>query len=275
VLSILPPGTHLHCNIPYANDTLQRHLLDIYVPGKNTVKRPVVIWFHGGGWRKGDKNSAMDNMDETVREMIQKKYTIVSVNYRYSSTDKFPAQIQDCYQAVEFIYEHAAEYNLDRSRIAVMGFSAGGHLAALLGLSNDNKINDFYPKAQSPRFKVKLIIDYYGISDLVTLTGPGATDPHIGVTLLTGASAADRPDLSRKASPIQYIDKNDPPCLIFHGDRDEAVSLDQSILLKSELDKAGVKNELMVIKGAPHAGPMFDTENVRRKLFTYLHAYLR
>ncbi|WP_121810279.1 alpha/beta hydrolase [Mucilaginibacter kameinonensis] len=275
ILKLLPHGTILYGNIPYANDTSKRHLLDIYLPpaGKNIF--PVVVWIHGGGWRKGDKFSAMDNMDDSAREMIEKGYAIVSINYRYSSSDKFPAQIQDCNRALSFIEEFGSKYRLDKNNIALIGFSAGGHLAALLGLSNNNDVNTFYKEGKIEQFRIKLIIDYYGISDIVTLKGPGIADPNSGVQLLLGAKAFKEPEKSTEASPVTYIDGNDPPFFIVHGDKDQAVDSSQSVELANKLNQSRVINELMILPNAPHGGNSFDSPAVRSKLFKYLKIYLR
>jgi len=266
---IFQTGTVMYENIPYANDTLKNHLLDIYLPSTGKNSYPLLIWIHGGGWRKGDKYSDMDYMANTVKSLIKKGYAIASINYRYSTKAKFPAQIQDCNQAIEFLYQHAAQYHLDRDKLALIGFSAGGHLAALLGLSNNNTVRSFYHEGEKPHFKVKLVLD------LLSLKGIGATDPNAGVTLLLGASAADRADLAKIASPVTYIDKDDPPFLVVHGDHDEAVDFSQSTLLSSKLKVASVKNELIIVPGAPHAGEMFDAEYIRKKVFLYLHDYLK
>jgi acetyl esterase/lipase len=272
---IFPTTTVMYGNVPYANDTLKNHLLDIYLPPTGKSSYPVLIWIHGGGWRKGDKHSDMDYMANTVKSLIKKGYAIASINYRYSTKAKFPAQIQDCNQAIEFLYQHAAQYHLDRDKLALTGFSAGGHLAALLGLSNNNTVSSFYQEGKRPHFKIKLVLDFFGINDLLSLKGIGATDPNAGVTLLLGASAADRPDLAKIASPVTYIDKDDPPFLVVHGDHDEAVDFSQSTLLSSKLKAAGVKNELIIVSGAPHAGEMFDAEDIRKKVFWYLGQYLK
>jgi acetyl esterase/lipase len=272
---IVPNGTVIYGNIAYANDTSESHKLDIYMPGTGKKSHPLIIWLHGGGWRKGDKYSDMNYMPNTVKAIINHGYAIASINYRYSTDAKFPAQIQDCNQAVEFLYQNAAKYGLDRNRIALMGFSAGGHLAALLGLSNNNSVSSFYPDGLKPHFKIKLVFNYFGINDLNSLKGPGATDPHSGVTLLLGSSAADRPDLAKYASPVSYIDKNDPPFLIIHGDKDEAVDLSQSTILSLKLNQAHIKNELVVVPGAPHAGEMFDTADIHNNVLKYLQFYLK
>jgi acetyl esterase/lipase len=275
IKDVFPAGTVLYGNIPYANDTLKSHLLDIYLPNTGKSSYPVVIWIHGGGWRKGGKYDEMDHLANTVKDLINKGYAIASINYRYSTDAKFPAQIIDCNQAVEFLHDHAVKFHLDRDKLALIGFSAGGHLAALLGLSNNSTISSFYPEGKKPHFKIKLVMDFFGINDLTALKGIGATDPHGGVTLLLGASAADRPDLAKMASPVTYIDKDDPAFLIVHGDKDEAVDVSQSTLLNGKLKEAGVKNELVIVPGAPHAGEMFDAKYIRKKVFLYLDEYLK
>ncbi|RFZ92702.1 alpha/beta hydrolase [Mucilaginibacter conchicola] len=275
IIKFLPKGTVLYQNVSYANDTLIRHQLDVYIPSTQKGSYPVVVWLHGGGWRKGDKYSAMDYMGTTAREMIEKGYAIVSANYRYSSTDQFPAQIQDCNQVLTYITGNASKYHLDVNRIALIGFSAGGHLAALLGLSNNNKVGRFYADGNIQQCNIKLVFDYYGISNLETLTGPGTTDPNSGVQLLIGAKAAEQPQKAKEASPVNYIDQNDPPFFIVHGDKDQAVDHSQSVELSTKLNEAHVKNELLLLPGAPHGGPFFDTPAVRAKLFRYLERYLK
>ncbi len=95
------------------------------------------------------------------------------------------------------------------------------------------------------------------------------------ISTLLGASPIMRPDISKLASPATYVDKNDPPFFIVHGEKDESVAPAQSQLLKSLLDLSNVKNELIIVKDAPHYGEMFDTEEIRKKLFAFLETYVR
>jgi acetyl esterase/lipase len=272
---IFPQGTVMFGNIPYANDTLKKHLLDIYLPPTGKSSYPLVVWIHGGAWMSNDKYADMGYMTSTIKNIIDKGYAIASIDYRWSTMAVFPAQIQDCNQAVEFLYQHAAKYRLDKNRIALMGFSAGGHLANLLGLSNNNTVKSFYPKGAKPHFKIKLVLDFYGPADLLTLKGNDSTDPKNPITLLLGGLAADKPALAKKASPITYIDKNDPPFLIVQGEKDQSVNPGQAVLLSTRLKDAGIKNELIIVPGAPHYGVMFDAENIRNKVLDYLGEYLK
>ncbi|HEY8781465.1 MAG TPA: alpha/beta hydrolase [Mucilaginibacter sp.] len=272
---IFPAGTTFYKNINYANDTLKKHLLDIYIPPVKKLSYPLIVWIHGGAWMLNDKNADMGYMTNTIKSFMDNGYALASIDYRYSTTAPFPAQIQDCNQAIEFLYENAAQYNIDDSRIALIGFSAGGHLASLLALSNNNNIKAFYPGGKKPKFKINLVLDFYGPSDFLTLKGNDDKNSKNPVTLLLGAPASERPDLAKRASPVTYIDKKDPPFLIIQGEKDESVNPEQSVLLSDRLKKAGVKNELIIVPGAPHFGVMFDAESIRISVLDFLNEYMK
>lgn len=278
VQKIFPEGTIVHPNIPYANDTLKKHLLDIYLPPNATSNIPLVVWVHGGAWMLNDKYADMGYMQETIKGFINKGYALASIDYRYSTTAIFPAQIQDCNQALEYLYQHAGEYKIDKNRIALIGFSAGGHLASLLALSANNQVKEFYPSGKPPHFKIKCVLDFYGPSDFIAIAGnPAAaasTEPN-PVSILLGAFPLQRPDLAKKASPVTYVDKDDPPFFIVQGEKDESVHYTQSVLLSSWLTVSGVKNQLTIVPGAPHYGVMFDAPDIRQQLFAFLGSHLK
>jgi acetyl esterase/lipase len=273
VMDIFPDGTILHGDIPYAHDTLQKHLLDIYLPADAKRKLPLVIFIHGGGWLSNDKYADIGYMKKTVAEIISNGFALASIDYRFSTQAVFPAQIQDCNRAVSFLYDNADQYGFDKKRFAVMGFSAGGHLASLVGLSTNNEIKDFFMPGTSKSFSFKAVVDFYGPAELILF--PGADDENSPEGLLIGAAPLARPDLAKAASPVTYVDKNDPPFLIIHGEKDELVSTKHSQLLSSWLSVAGVRNELVIVKDAPHFGVMFDSDNVREKVINFLNKYLK
>jgi acetyl esterase/lipase len=278
VQSIFPQQTVTYSNIPYAADTLKKHLLDIYLPPNNGVKTPLIVWFHGGAWMLNDKYADMGYMKNTIRGFIDSGYALASIDYRYSTTAVFPAQIQDCNQALEYLYEHADQYKLNKNRIALIGFSAGGHLASLLALSHNNAVKEFYPNGSKPKFKIRCVLDFYGPSDLVAASANPDTsinNARSSIAMLLGAVPVDRPDLARRASPVSYIDKADPPFIIVQGEKDESVPNTQSRLLSSSLKLAGVPNELIIVPGAPHYGEMFDAEWIRKRLFRFLRTYMK
>lgn len=271
-IPFFPAGTILKGNIPYNNDTHQKHLLDLYLPKDAKGKIPLVILIHGGGWLTNDKYADMGYMTKTMAEIVNNGMAIASIDYRFISEAIFPANLQDCNRAISFLYDNADKYGFDTKRFAVMGFSAGGHLANMVGLSKNNNVADFFMKGSNKAFSIKAVVDFYGPAELVLF--PGANDIKSPESILIGATPLSRPDLSKIASPITYVDKNDPPFLIIHGEKDDMVDPKQSQLLKSWLTVAGVQNELMIVKGAPHYGVMFDAEEVRTKVIGFLKKQL-
>ena len=272
---IFPAGTTVLENIPYANDTLKKHTLDIYMPPVKSLGYPLIVWIHGGAWMSNDKHADMSYMTNTIKAFLNAGYILASIDYRHSTTAPFPAQIQDCNQAIEYLYQNAAQYSIDESRIALIGFSAGGHLASLIGLSNNNFEKSFYYNGKKPKFKVTVVLDFYGPSDFLTLKGHDSPDPKNPINLLLGGTVAGKPELAKKASPITYIDKKDPPFFIVQGEKDESVNPDQSILLSNLLKNAHVVNQLTIVPGAPHFGVMFDTDFIRRDLMSFLNKYMK
>lgn len=276
VKNLFPEGTVFHQNLPYANDTLQKHLLDIYLPPNPKKNLPLIVWIHGGAWMLNDKYADMNYMKNTVKSFIDSGYALASINYRYSTDSIFPAPIEDCNRAIEFLYEHASTYNIDKNKIAVIGFSAGGHLASLLALSNNNNVKQF--ASALIHFKIKLALDFYGPSDFIMLASNPDTainNMRNPVSVLLGVLAVDRPDIAKLASPVTYIDKNDPPFLIVQGEKDQSVPNTQSKILHAWLTLKGVKNDLIIVPNAPHYGEMFDADYIRQKVFAYLRNYLR
>ena len=273
-----PKQTTFYHNISYANDTLKRHQLDIFLPPNAGSNTPLIVWIHGGAWNMGTRFNDMSYMSNTIKGILESGYALATIEYRYSTEAIFPAQIQDCNQALEFLYQHAGKYKLDKNRIGLIGFSAGGHLASLLALSNNNAIVAFYATAAKPHFKIKCVLDFYGPSDFITLgSSPDTTinNSRNSISILLGAMPLQRPDIARKASPTTYVDKNDPPFFIVQGEKDESVPYTQSQMLAAWLTVNGVPNQLTIVPGAPHYGVMFDADNIRKNLFAFLEKHLK
>ncbi len=273
VIDIFPQGTILHGNIPYNEDTLQKHLLDIYLPPDANGKIPLVVFVHGGGWLSNDKYADMGYMKKTVAEIISNGFALASIDYRFSTQAVFPAQIQDCNRAVSFLYDNADKFGFDRNRFAVMGFSAGGHLASMLGLSANNDVDTFFMPGTSKLFRFKAVVDFYGPAELILF--PGAGDEKSPEGLLIGAAPAgpsrfSQSWLARSPTLIKMIRH----FLIIHGEKDELVSTKHSQLLSSWLSVVGVQNELVIVKDAPHFGVMFDSDEVRKKVIDFLRQHL-
>ncbi|GAB3524616.1 alpha/beta hydrolase fold domain-containing protein [Emticicia fontis] len=279
VISFFPPDTKLYGNVSYADDTLKKHQLDIYIPANAANTKtdiPLVVWVHGGAWMLNDKYADMSYMKKTINAILNNGFALASIDYRHSTTAVFPAQIQDCNQALEFLYQHAAQYGYNKNKIALMGFSAGGHLASLLALSHNNQVSSFYAANIKKSFRINAVVDFYGPADFLAMLKPQEENaPKDAVTTLLGASPLDRPDLAKVASPSTYIDKNDPPFLIIHGEKDASVPPTQSKLLSSWLNLNQIRNEVIIVKDAPHYGEMFDESYIKDKIIVFLKSELK
>lgn len=272
-----PSQTTFYHNISYANDTLKRHQLDIYLPPNAGPNTPLMVWIHGGAWNMGNRFNDMSYMTNTIKGILENGFALATIEYRYSTEAIFPAPLQDCNQAIEYLYQHATQYKLDKNRIGLIGFSAGGHLASLLALSNNNAVSSFYPNNTKPHFKIKCVLDFYGPSDFITLGSSPDTsinNERNAVSILLGTMPIKRPDIARQASPTTYVDKNDPPFFIVQGEKDESVPYTQSQMLAAWLTVNGVANKLTIVPGAPHYGVMFDADDIRKNLFAFLKDHL-
>ncbi|MEW5837171.1 MAG: alpha/beta hydrolase, partial [Pseudomonadota bacterium] len=216
---------------------LKMHILKPKAPPKGLM--PVVVWVHGGGWRGGNKDSGL----RLLAPFAQRGYFCASIEYRLSGEAPFPAQIQDCKCAIRFLRARATEFKIDPDRIGVWGGSAGGHLVALLGTSAGIKELEGTGGWQDQPSHVQAVCDWYGPSDLLKISAgrPAKENAPSAVALLLGGPAQERKDLAALASPLTHVGKKAPPFLIVHGDKDATVPLNQSVILRDALKKAGVE----------------------------------
>ena len=217
---------------------------DLYLPADppKGVLRPAVLIIHGGGWTGGDKGAAREiNIGTTLAEH---GYVGLSINYALAAKGKptWPQNLYDCKTAVRWLRKNAEKFHIDPECIGVIGGSAGGHLAAMVGLTGDaDKLDPNGPYGEFS-CKVRCAVDLYGPAEL--------SEWH-DLDML-GKTRAEAPELYKLASPTHYADKSDPPVLILHGTADKTVDLKQSEIFAAALKKAGVEHELVVVKDAPH-----------------------
>jgi acetyl esterase/lipase len=231
---------------------------------------PVIIWIHGGGWQSGDKAQCLP-----VRlGFADRGYTVACVNYRLSGVAIFPAQIEDVRDAIAFLRGHADEYGLDPDRFVAWGSSAGGHLAALVGTTSGESVFTGDARASA----VQAVVDFYGPIDLTAMvTTPGYTrhaQPDSAESLLLGGPVLENPEAAQRASPLTYIDGDEPPFLIVHGTADPVVPLAQSQLLYDALTASGVTADLTILDGAGHGGPAFSAPDTVDLVVTFLDQHL-
>lgn len=214
--------------------------LDVYSPASGE-KHPIMVWIHGGGWRRGDKA----NVSLKPRAFVGQGYVLVSVNYRLVPQVTYKEQGGDVAQAIRWVHDHAQEHRGAADRIVVMGHSAGAHLAALVAT------DDRYLKAQElPLNTIKgaILLDGagYNIPDRIEAAPPAAR------RLAEGVFGSDK-KTQKDASPITHVaqDKGIPPFLIIHV-ADRAESKAQSHELANALRKAGVSAEVVPAEGKSH-----------------------
>lgn len=229
--------------VPYAAPSGFRPLLaDVHLPPVESA--PVVLFVHGGGWRLGSRTSLCPTWEDwspnPFARLVAAGFAVVSVDYRLSGEAVFPAQLEDVTAALRWIRDRAADLGVDAERIVAWGESAGGHLAALLGLTATREV----PGA------VAGVVDWYGPSDLGAMRS--RDDPASREAQLLGAAASRAPEAARAASPVSHVHDAAPPFHLAHGTADEAVPADQSRLLAEALRGAGARVELDLVPDAGH-----------------------
>ncbi len=221
--------------------------MDIYYPQTIGAKpAPVAVYVHGGAWMMEDKTTDTGIAD--IPELVRRGYLVAAVNYRLAPRHRFPAQIEDVKCAIRYLRAHAAMYGLDPNRIGAWGPSAGGQLAALLGLTGRDAGFDVGEHAdQSSR--VQAVVDMYGPADMTR--GHGNVIEKLLGFLIFGTVSPQNP-IFRRASPVTYITPDDAPFLIIQGEKDRLVPPAQSLEFHARLLAAGVPASLVLVRNAGH-----------------------
>jgi acetyl esterase/lipase len=278
----LPAGVVADYGVSYVADGDSSQTLDIFFPEKRADRpQPLLVWIHGGGWSGGSKKQ----LPYLNLNQLPRGYIVASIEYRFSRKAIFPAQIQDCQAAIRWLRARAAKYNIDPSRIGVGGESAGGHLAALVGVSGGK--NAFAPiggnEDQSDR--VQAVCDFYGPTDFWTIVTQAEQDKNVKnvfkwnngdpFSKLIGANIGQDKQKCDAVSPVHYVSNDSPPFLILHGDRDRLVPYAQSVEFADLLTKAGVKVTLQRVPGAGHGGRVFRQPALARLTEAFFDKHLK
>ncbi|HEY9596680.1 MAG TPA: alpha/beta hydrolase [Cyanophyceae cyanobacterium] len=225
--------------IPFAAPDGVPLSMDIYQPLKEGYY-PALVVIHGGGWQSGNPK----HHGSFSRYMAARGYTVFAIAYRFAPRYQFPAQLDDVRAALAFIQKHAAEYEIDPNRIALLGRSAGGHLAMLTAYQPD-------------ALPVRAVVSYYGPFNLERgYREPPNPDPlNVRAVLeaFLGGSPDDVPEQYKKASPANYVKPSLPPTLLVHGSRDHVVQLRFARDMFKRLRAAENTSVLLEIPWAEHA----------------------
>lgn len=208
---------------------------------------PAIICLHGGGWVGGERQQ----MKGTIEAMARRGYVAISPDYRLAPQDRFPAQIEDCKTAVRWLRAHAQEYHIAPQKIGVFGFSAGAHLACLLGVTGkDDGLEGEGGNADQPS-AVQAVVSFFGPTDFTQpIWSEKVIERHLKPFL--GGTAEAKADVYRRASPLTYAGKNAPPFLFVHGTADDIVPIQQSEEMVKKLRQAGVSARLIAVVGEGH-----------------------
>lgn len=270
-------------DVNYAGDDMQYHTMDIYLPKEKKDSYPVVVHIYGSAWFS-NSSKGMADLGTIVNALLKAGYAVVCPNHRSSNDAKFPAQINDIKAVIRFIRGNAKQYKLDTSFIATSGFSSGGHLSTLAATTSNVR-----KKAKVGSYKVDLegnlgnflkessavdaACDWSGPIDMFKMNCDeprkwGNTPEEV----LIGHNYEEQySDMFKAISAITYLDRKDPPIIIFHGTADNVVPCCQGKELYAALQEVGVKSELNIVEGGGHGFNMYSQENLS-KMIQFLDA---
>ena len=227
---------------------------------------PAIVFIHGGGWRRDG-----DAFRREIFEAARHGYVGVRISYRLLAArdghtcNTFPAQLDDVEAALRFLSEHAADYRLDPRRVALVGASAGGHLALLAGFAHGD--------ADNPECDVRAIVNFYGPTDLVHAYRHHPESRTL-LRLLLGGTLERAPKLYERASPVNYVSAECPPVLTIHGGRDVVVPIDQARLLDERMRRLGAHHELVVMNNDEHGLSERTWVKARQLMYHFVKRYL-
>lgn len=246
-----PGGVTAHPDLTYSTLPGYRPMtLDLYVPANGKATMPLVVYVHGGGWTGGNARNAgaFTDFPAVLAGLAARGYVVASLNYRLSGEARFPAAADDVHTAIRWLRGHAAEYGIDKTRVAVWGGSAGGQLAGLAA-------TDCHPAASGRETDcVQAAVIWYGVFDFAALpqrSSPGGQADAPNAYL--GCRIAECPNVVAAASPIAHVDSQTPPTLLIYGSEDKTVPPAQSRAMAARLKAAGVKSDAIELPGVDHS----------------------
>jgi len=245
--------------------------LDLFKPEGKQVG--LVVYVHGGGWRGGAKE------DCPILSLVSAGYALASVDYRLTPQAPFPANVQDIKGAIRFLRAEASRLGIEGTRMAIVGSSAGGHLAALVGVSSGvPSLEGDVGGHAGTSSAVEAVVSFFGASNLETIlaqsTESGKRFREPALKLLLGGLPQEKAALARLASPVAHLDAKDPPVLLIHGDADPQMPFEQSQEFERVCVAAGAPASLHTIAGGKHGGGEFYDETRMQLVRDFLQKHL-
>ena len=268
-------------DVNYAGDEQAYHTCDIYLPKEEKDSYPVVIHIYGSAWFS-NSSKGMADIGTIVKSLLEAGYAVVCPNHRSSMDAKWPAQIHDIRAVIRFVRGEAKKYKFDTSFIATSGFSSGGHLSSVAATTSGTKqtkvgtvdidlegnIGNYLQESST----VNAACDWSGPIDLTAMDcgesmKMGENSPE---DVLLNSKLAKEPDKYISLSANHYVDPNDPPVIIFHGEKDNVVPCCQGKAFFETLQAAGVKTEATFVPEGSHGGSAMYTEENLKKMVHFL-----
>ncbi|MBX3166506.1 MAG: alpha/beta hydrolase [Candidatus Eremiobacteraeota bacterium] len=251
----LPASVRLEENLSYRPGLT----LDVYLPHQaaKSEKLPVILNLHAGAFQSGDKSMGME---EVLPLVASGQFAAVSIDYRLSGQAVWPAQLEDCEASLGWIRGQGPNYGLDPKRIGVLGHSAGGHLAAMLGVGGPDGNQG-----------VACVVDISGPADLVQLPLDNPKQDHSSAKSpegkLLGGAVAARAEKAAQASPINWVKPGCPPFLLIHGDQDPVIPPIQAQRFYRRLKTAGTEVYFVNVRNGGHGN--FTNPEVARRIESF------
>ncbi len=243
--------------------------IDLARPAEGEGPFPAVVVIHGGAWRGGDKAGNRGLLAEFAR----RGYVAVSPQYRFCPKDRFPAQVHDVKAAVRWLRSHASEYKVDPDHVGAAGFSAGGHLSLMLGLTDGDDGLEGDAAADAPSSRVQAVVNYFGPTDLAAADLPDISKPLVADLL--GGTPAEKPEEAKLASPITFVTADDPPVLTYQGTKDPLVPHTQATKLADAMTAAGAPGRVELLVGAGHGWGGDDLKRTIDGMIAFFDRHLK
>ncbi|WP_169974418.1 alpha/beta hydrolase [Tautonia rosea] len=243
--------------------------LDLAQPAARSDARPAIVAIHGGAWRAGNKS----DLRNLLVEFAEAGYVAISPEYRFCPEHTFPAQVHDVKAAVRWLRANAETYGVDPDRIGAVGFSAGGHLALMLGLTDPSGALEGPVPEDAPASNVQAVVNFFGPTDLL------AEDlPMISIPLrndFIGGTPEEKPEATAAASPITHVSRGDAPILVFQGTADPLIPTSQATTLAAAMAEAGVPGRVELIVGAGHGVSGPELPRTKEATFEFFDLHLK
>lgn len=226
---------------------------------------PVVVYVHGGAWMVGDKRSGLRLAWPMLEALCSKGFVFVSTDYRLANTyTKFPAPVEDVRDTVRYLKKNTDQLGIDSERIALMGVSAGGHLALMAALAPDDSLGGD-PKLCTYSGRVRAVVSWCGPTDL-RIEQHRTPIREILVAELVGQPFQNDSYLYSAASPAAYVSSTSPPILLLHSEEDSLVPYGQAQCMYEQAMVVGADVMLISIENSGHVYKKIDDREIQPEL---------